>query len=321
MLNRKSRRFGVAPVGHDLDRRTNAVVGAAAADVGDGRVNLGISRFRFFFEQRDGGHDHAALAKPALRHVQRRPGFLHRVRAVGRQAFNGHDFLSRSDRRQRSHTGARRHAIDVHGAGTTGRDAAAVFGAGQPQLFSQHPQEGRVGLGLEAAHSAVHVQLRHRLIPFCVIPLSIREIIQSMMLRRLSKFCTVFAFLAIGLIAPGCAQQPPPAASVNVSAVATEADLQKQIRAEVGDAKCAADQQCKTLAVGQKDCGGPEYWLAWSSQQSKAEALQARSAELAVLQRQRNEASGARSNCRYIPDPGAMCIASRCVLKTPNNAN
>ena len=138
-----------------------------------------------------------------------------------------------------------------------------------------------------------------------------------MMLRRLLKFCIAFAFLAISLIAPGCAQQSSPP----VTRVVTEADVQKQIRAEVSDALCASDQQCKTLAVGQKDCGGPEYWLAWSTQQSKAESLQARAAELAALQRQRNEATGTRSNCRYMPDPGAMCVVSRCVLKTSNNAN
>lgn len=120
----------------------------------------------------------------------------------------------------------------------------------------------------------------------------------------------------MGLVLPGCAQPPPEAPSA-----VTEAALLKQIRAEIGDAPCESDLQCKTLAIGEKDCGGPEYWLAWSTARGDAKVLQAKSLELAALQRRRNEASGARSNCRYMPDPGSMCPASRCVLKTPSNAN
>jgi hypothetical protein len=134
-----------------------------------------------------------------------------------------------------------------------------------------------------------------------------------MMLRLIVKFCTVIVLLATGLVIPACAQPLPEPA--------TEAQLSGAIRTEVGDAPCDSDQQCKTLAVGEKDCGGPEYWLAWSTARSNAKVLQAKSAELAALQRRRNEASGARSNCRYMPDPGAMCVAARCVLKTSNNAN
>ena len=129
----------------------------------------------------------------------------------------------------------------------------------------------------------------------------------------MSKFCIVFAFLALGQALPGCAQPPPEPA--------TEAKVLALIRAEVGDAMCESDQQCKTLAVGEKDCGGPEYWLAWSTALGNAKVLQAKSMELAALQRRRNEASGARSNCRYMPDPGAICQAKRCALKTSNNAN
>ena len=134
-----------------------------------------------------------------------------------------------------------------------------------------------------------------------------------MMLRRMPKFCTLFAFLAMGHTLPGCAQPPP--------GPATEAELVQLIRGEIGEAPCDSDQQCKSLAVGHKDCGGPEYWLAWSAKQSKADKLESKASELAGLQRRRNEASGARSNCRYMPDPGAVCLAQRCILKSTNNAN
>ena len=134
-----------------------------------------------------------------------------------------------------------------------------------------------------------------------------------MMLRRMLKFCTMFALLALSAALPGCAQPSP--------SPATEAQLGQMIRAEIGDAQCESDQQCRTLSFGEKDCGGPQHWLAWSISSGNAKVLEAKSAELVLLQRRRNEATGARSNCRYIPDPGAICQAKRCVLKTSNNAN
>ena len=121
------------------------------------------------------------------------------------------------------------------------------------------------------------------------------------------------AHLAISQVLCACAQQS--------AAPVTEAALYDLIRTEVGSAACESNMQCKTIGVGEKDCGGPAYWLTWSTKVSQQEKLQLWSADLAVLQRRRNEASGARSNCRYIPDPGAICLAKRCVLNQPDRSN
>src|SRR5882757_8634615 len=51
-----------------VDRLAHLLVGAAAADVGDGAVDIGVARFRIVLEQRRDGHDHAGLAIAALRH-------------------------------------------------------------------------------------------------------------------------------------------------------------------------------------------------------------------------------------------------------------
>lgn len=104
-----------------------------------------------------------------------------------------------------------------------------------------------------------------------------------------------------------------------------EATLLAHIRAEVGDAPCSTDKQCRTLAVGAKACGGPEFWLPWSTTAvpgaaGRAERLQAWSAELGKLQTQRQQASGMVSNCQYNADPGAVCQAQHCVLQTPQLA-
>src|SRR5712691_9064174 len=79
--------FMVAPLGlldhlgRQVHARADALVGAAAADVGHRRVDIGVARLRAFPEQRSGRHDLPGLAFVALRHVERRPGPLHPLRA------------------------------------------------------------------------------------------------------------------------------------------------------------------------------------------------------------------------------------------------
>ena len=76
---------------------------------------------------------------------------------------------------------------------------------------------------------------------------------------------------------------------------------------EIGDAACDSNAQCQTIGVGAKACGGPETYLAWSTNASNP----ARLAELVSRHRDarsvENERSGKVSDCRVTPDPGAIC--------------
>lgn len=123
------------------------------------------------------------------------------------------------------------------------------------------------------------------------------------------------AWWAVLLLVSACQAQP-----VAPAAPTDEAALLAHIRAEIGDAPCSSDAQCRTLAIGHKACGGPQQWWAWSTTTGQADRLQAWAAELARLQQQRQEASGMASNCQYIGDPGAVCQAQRCVLRSGANA-
>ena len=69
----------------------DALVGAAAADVGHQRVDVAVGRLRLLLQQRHRRHDLPGLAVAALRHVVLDPGQLHRMRAVGRKPFDGGD--------------------------------------------------------------------------------------------------------------------------------------------------------------------------------------------------------------------------------------
>lgn len=137
--------------------------------------------------------------------------------------------------------------------------------------------------------------------------------------HRHARFIPLALALAGGLLMSAClAQTPAPAAPAAAGAqagVAAEGALLARIRAEIGDARCDGDAQCRTLAVGEKACGGPAQYLAWSGPAARGRKLEAWAAELATLQRQRAAAGGLMSNCQYMPDPGAACVRQRCVLR------
>jgi hypothetical protein len=49
----------------------------------------------------------------------------------------------------------------MHGAGAALRDAAAVFGAGQADLFPQHPEQGRVGVDIDLMSFSIDAESSH----------------------------------------------------------------------------------------------------------------------------------------------------------------
>ena len=122
---------------------------------------------------------------------------------------------------------------------------------------------------------------------------------------------------ALGALLLGACQAHPPAKTPVAS---DPTALLARIQAGIGDAPCSSDAQCRTLPIGEKPCGGPERWLAWSSASPQATQLPAWAAELSALVRQRNQESGILGNCRVQPDPGAICQAERCVLMAPLSA-
>ena len=78
-----------------MDRLAHLLEGAAAADVGDRGVDVGVGGLRLVLQQRRHRHDHARLAVAALRHVVLEPGLLHLVqRAAGGEAFDRGDLLA-----------------------------------------------------------------------------------------------------------------------------------------------------------------------------------------------------------------------------------
>ena len=108
---------------------------------------------------------------------------------------------------------------------------------------------------------------------------------------------------------------------VSQATLSLEGELLARIRSEIGEAACVTDDHCSTLPVGERPCGGPAVWLAYSNRTGTSKKLKAWASQLADMQKQRHAVSGELSNCRHTPDPGAMCVAQRCVIRVPNSAN
>lgn len=90
--------------------------------------------------------------------------------------------------------------------------------------------------------------------------------------------------------------------------------LWKKIQEEIGTAECDNASQCRTMPVGHKSCGGPEGYVAYSTKAGNTERLLALGEQYAAARKAENERSGILSNCMMERDPGATCVANRCVL-------
>lgn len=123
-----------------------------------------------------------------------------------------------------------------------------------------------------------------------------------------------------------CAQTlPPPAPAAPPTPVAAAPEVESvrlggELRALIGAAACSANEQCRTVPVGAKACGGPAGYLAWSTQGTDAPRLIALATRQSDAHKREIEASGMRSNCAMVTDPGAACVAQRCTLQTVSSA-
>jgi hypothetical protein len=143
----------------------DALIGAATADIGHRFIDVLVRRLGVFLEQRGSRHDLAGLAIAALGHIDLSPGLLHRVRGIRRQALDGDDDVGFLDVAERDLAGARHLAVEMNRAGAALGDAAAIFGAGQADMFANDPQQGRVGLRRYFPHRSVDVEFCHMLPP------------------------------------------------------------------------------------------------------------------------------------------------------------
>ena len=111
----------------------------------------------------------------------------------------------------------------------------------------------------------------------------------------------LIAAALLGLGGLACAVDP---AAAGASAAA---GAQARIDALIGDAGCDTQDQCRTVGIGARPCGGPESWRAWSTKATDPQALQEAVQAHAQARKEENQRSGLASDCRMRPEPTAVC--------------
>ena len=100
-----------------------------------------------------------------------------------------------------------------------------------------------------------------------------------------------------------------------VGADAELARLRNEITALVGAAKCANLVNCRVAALGIDVCGGPLEYIAYSWLSTEKEALETKIAEYNFVQEDAQRKGPATSACVTKPEPAAICVNRRCVVR------
>ncbi|MGQ4276421.1 hypothetical protein ACQ5ES_05175 [Pseudidiomarina sp. E22-M8] len=98
-------------------------------------------------------------------------------------------------------------------------------------------------------------------------------------------------------------------------AQARMAGLDQQIRSMIGMAYADNLEQCRLAEVGHRPCGGPQYYMAYSTTALDEEALLELIAEHRQLQTSYQQQNDIVGTCEVLPRPvltlqGGRCIAS-----------
>ena len=93
-----------------------------------------------------------------------------------------------------------------------------------------------------------------------------------------------------------------------------------EIKAVIGKAEADQPAQCKIVGVGQKPCGGPATYLAYSTRDIDETAFLAQVAAYNELAKDFNQRSGMMSDCAIVPVPQVALVAGVCKIGTGADA-
>lgn len=127
-------------------------------------------------------------------------------------------------------------------------------------------------------------------------------------LRKVIGLACLFVAAAVGA-SPGSVPVPPasPVAPPRSGGAAAGDEQLQRVQALIGSARCTADAQCRVIGIGDRPCGGPEGYRAWSTAQTDPQALEAAVRAHADFRRRWHEKSGLMSTCEVLPVPAARC--------------
>jgi hypothetical protein len=92
----------------------------------------------------------------------------------------------------------------------------------------------------------------------------------------------------------------------------------EQIRQLIGDAKASDPSQCRVLALGHKACGGPETYVAYSTEQTDETELLKLAEHYKNAQQTMQKQERMYSDCAIVPEPTVGWVNGYCVLGADN---
>jgi len=126
------------------------------------------------------------------------------------------------------------------------------------------------------------------------------------MLSTLVSGCTTIPKQTDGLIN----QLDGPLAQLQVDTK----QLHQRMQRLTEDKSCRETTECKVLAVGNRPCGGPEQYLAYSAVHTDEKLLAITNDRYTKLKQQQQQRLGLRSTCQMLPEPIAQCKLRQCTL-------
>src|SRR5437879_8615086 len=139
---------GLHQVRGAMNGAAQRLIRAAAADIGNTRVDVGVGRLGKGLQKCSYGHDLPGLAVAALGNAFFDPRALYRMVVVRGEAFDG-DHLRAIESTDRHRTGPHGGAVNMHRASAALRDTATEFCARQTDNVAQHPEKRSIGLRSE----------------------------------------------------------------------------------------------------------------------------------------------------------------------------
>jgi hypothetical protein len=121
--------------------------------------------------------------------------------------------------------------------------------------------------------------------------------------------------LAFALVL-GCGGKQPRGSEAGDSLTRSDSDLRQSIATQIGDARCSSPSVCRTIAVGEKACGGPQRYLIYSTAATDSARLAREVARYNDAERKRNREEGRMSDCMMVVRPQVSCISGQCRAAT-----
>jgi len=127
-------------------------------------------------------------------------------------------------------------------------------------------------------------------------------------MMKLNKFLLLGAIAGLMSLTQSCSQ-----ANSENTTKASPQDLYAQIQQVASTEGCSTSADCGLLPIGNKPCGGPEAYMAYSKNNSDVDALKKMGQQYADMREQYNKDNQMMGTCQVTPKPNVSCIRNQCV--------